>query len=66
MSDPNAGTNYQALYTKAPAALANNITYLAIPTPSQAQAVAQVAALTRQVNAVIRILLAIMDVVDGT
>lgn len=46
--------NRQTLLTQARTALGNNATYLAIPAPTQAQAAAQVAALTRQVNALIR------------
>lgn len=48
--------NQQALYAKAAQAFTNNQTYLAIATPSQVQVVAQVAALTRQVNALIRLI----------
>lgn len=52
---PLAEVNQQALLTKAANALAANHAYLAIPAPTQAQAVAQVAALTRQTNALIRL-----------
>lgn len=55
-SDPAVG-NAITLFQRAHTALANNQTYLAIPSPTQAQAVAQVAALTRQVDGVIRFLL---------
>ena len=56
------------LHAKARQALAANATYLDIPTPSNAQAVAQVAALTRQTNALIRLLLAgdLLDASDDT
>lgn len=48
--------NLVTLQQKAATALANNATYLAIPSPTQAQAVTQVGALTRQVNGIMRIL----------
>lgn len=56
---PAAGSpaaNAQTLYGKAAQALANNATYLALPSPSTAQNTAQIKALTRQVNAVLRLL----------
>lgn len=46
------------LRAKAAAALAANSTFLAVTSPTQAQAVARVQRLTRQVNALIRLLLA--------
>lgn len=46
--------NLQSLLQKAQTALTANQTYLGIASPSNAQVVAQVAALTRQVNALIR------------
>ena len=56
----------QTLESKAQAALVNNATYLAIGTPTTAQAIAQVAALTRQVDAVIRMILNQFDTTVGT
>jgi hypothetical protein len=50
-------TNEQTLRTKAQTALADNAAFLAIATPTAAQNAAQAKALTRQMNAVIRILL---------
>lgn len=44
-----------ALLTKASNAIAANVTYLAIASPSNAQVTAQVRALTRQVNALMRL-----------
>ena len=66
MADPNDGTNYQTLYTKGPQAIANNQTFLAVPAPTAAQTLAQVQALTRQVNALIRLQLALLDTTDGS
>jgi hypothetical protein len=65
MSDISSA-NYAALYPKGQAAITANLNYLAIPAPTQTQAVAQVAVLTRQVNAVMRILLGLLDSTDGT
>lgn len=47
------------LHARARQALAANATFLAIPAPTNAQAVAQVKALTRQTNALIRLLVAV-------
>jgi hypothetical protein len=58
--------NQQTLQQRAQNALVNNATYLAITTPTTAQAIAQVAALTRQTNAVIRVLLSQYDTTTGT
>ena len=44
-----------ALLAKANAAIGANVTYLAIGAPSNAQALAQTRALTRQVNALMRL-----------
>ena len=61
-----AQVNETALFAKAQAALANNVAYLAIVAPTQAQAVAQVAALTRQVNALIHLAIADLEDTSGT
>jgi hypothetical protein len=61
-----AGQNAQTLTDRAAAALAGNATFLAIASPSNAQVVAQVRALTRQVNALIRLeIRALADVSDS-
>lgn len=64
-----AGTpqfNLDQLQQRATTALVNNATFLAITAPTQAQAVAQVKALTRQVNALIRLQLsALSDISDS-
>lgn len=44
-----------ALLVKASNAIASNVTYLAIASPSNAQVATQVRALTRQVNALMRL-----------
>lgn len=59
-----AGTVYanrDELIGKAQAALAANSTFLAIASPTQAQAVAQVQRLTKECNAIIRVLLNAYD-----
>jgi hypothetical protein len=53
--------NGEELLRRARGALQSNRNYLATPTPTQAQVVAQVAALTRQVNALIRFALGAFD-----
>jgi len=53
--------NQETLEQRARTALANNQAYLALAAPTQAQAVAQVAALTRQVDGLIRFLLGQFD-----
>jgi hypothetical protein len=55
-----------SLQQKALNALTSNATYLGIGTPTTAQAVAQVASLTRQVNALIRLQLNLLDSTSGT
>ena len=56
---PNA--NAETLRKRAKAALQSNRDYLATPTHTQAEALAQVEALTRQVNALIRFALLEFD-----
>jgi len=70
--DP-AGITLDSLQNKAQAALTNNIAALALPTPSfplsnaaQQALVNQVTALTRQMDAIIRLLLNVLDSTDGT
>lgn len=57
---PKPGTpiaNHDDLRSKARAALSSNAAFLAIASPNNAQTAAQVKALTRQMNGVIRMLL---------
>lgn len=54
---PDEMVNERTLRDQANTALANNAAYLALPSPTQAQAIAQVEALTRQVNKIIRLVL---------
>jgi hypothetical protein len=54
-------TNKATIQQQAQTALTNNQTYLAIASPTTAQAVSQVAALTRQLDGVIRLLLQKFD-----
>lgn len=50
------GANADAVRAKAAQALASNAAFLAIANPTNAQAVTQVQRLTREVNAIIRLL----------
>lgn len=50
----SAQFNRDQLSQRAQTAITNNDAYLAIPSPTQAQAVTQVAALTRQMNGLLR------------
>lgn len=64
--DGSTTANLQALQTKAQQALANNATFQAIASPSNAQNAAQVQALTKQCNGIIRLLLGLLDTTAGT
>ena len=58
-------TNAVTLRMKAANALTTNTTYLAIPSPTTAQAVAQVKALTLEVDALIRLVANVLDSTSG-
>lgn len=61
----SAAYNEQQIRDKARQALASNASFLALATPTNAQTVAQVRALTRQTNALLRLYLdALNDVSD--
>jgi hypothetical protein len=60
------GFNQDALIARAPIALANNAAFLALASPTNLQTLAQVQALTRQIDALIRFeLTAYSDVSDS-
>ena len=61
-----AATNRAALLAKVTPAIAANTTYLAIASPTVAQNTAQTKALTRQVNALLRIVGKALDATTGT
>lgn len=61
-----AQANGAALQAKAAQALTGNIAYLALSTPTAAQVAAQVQALTRQVDALIRLAANQLAATDGT
>lgn len=58
---PDEEVRRRTIEAQAQTALANNAAYLAISSPTQAQAIAQVEALTRQVNKLIRLVLNRLD-----
>lgn len=61
-----ANANLAALLTKAANAIAANQTFQAIPSPTQAQGLAQIQALTLQVNALIRVVANQLSSQSGT
>jgi aspartate-semialdehyde dehydrogenase len=56
--------NRRVIETRGRQALEANATFLALPNPTNAQNAAQVKALTRQVNGVIRLVLGALDGTD--
>jgi len=58
--------NRDALTAKAQQALTTNAAFLALASPTNAQTLAQVRVLTRECNAIIRLLLNQLDMTDGT
>lgn len=61
-----ANTNEETLQNRAHAALSANETFLALPTPTNAQVLAQVQRLTKECSGVIRLLLSELDSTSGT
>lgn len=62
----NEAANLATLLAKAQTALANDIAYVNLASPTNAQAVGQVTALTRQMIALIRLTLNSLDTLTGT
>jgi hypothetical protein len=60
------GANVADLQSKAQNAIDANSTFLAIASPTNAQAVAQIQRLTRENTAIIRLLLGLLDSTAGT
>lgn len=63
---PPDRVNAKSLETRIETALTNNATFLALASPTNAQTLAQVRALTRQMNAVARLIAGKLDTTDGT
>ena len=66
VNDADLPPNLPTLLDRAGQALANNQAFLAIGAPTNAQVVSQVQALTRQVNALVRLQLGQLDSTSGT
>ena len=64
--DVTLPANEYSLHVKARAALTANATYLALPSPTNAPTAAQVKALTRQVNALARLIIGADLLADTT
>lgn len=64
--DDPAGLNDTSLRDKVAQALAVNDTYLELATPTAAQTTAQVQRLTRECNALIRLMIGRLDTTSGT
>ncbi len=60
------GQNETTLRSRATAALTSNTTYLALAAPSTAQNTAQIKALTKESNALIRLLLGLLSDISDT
>lgn len=58
--------NGPTLLAKATAALSNNAAFLGIASPTTAQTVAQTQALTRQIDALIRLVMGQLDTIANT
>lgn len=63
---PPDRVNARSLGAKIDTALANNRDFLALASPTNAQTLAQVRALTRQMNALARLAAGKLDTTDGT
>lgn len=63
---PSGEVNAATLRDRATQAIAANNAYLAVPTPTAAQVTAQVARLTRQCTALVRLVTSLTDDVTGT
>ena len=59
-------TNQQTLQSRAQAALTANATFLALPSPTAAQTLAQVQTVTKECSALIRLALNLFDSTVGT
>jgi hypothetical protein len=66
MTDPAIDATIATIGARANAALAANATYQAIASPTNAQVVAQVALLTKEVNGIIRLMMGLYDTTAGT
>lgn len=65
-AEATAGVNEQTLRDRARAAMTGNATYLGRSSPTAAQNTAQIQALTRQVNALIKLEVRDLNATDGT